>query len=40
MAALKPGLPPGVEIVETYDRSTLIDRAVEHLRDKLIEELK
>ncbi|OWQ48093.1 efflux RND transporter permease subunit [Roseateles noduli] len=38
IAALKPGLPPGVEIVETYDRSTLIDRAVDHLRNKLIEE--
>ena len=28
-------LPPGVEIVETYDRSELIERAVRHLRDKL-----
>ncbi len=36
--ALKPGLPPGVEIVPTYDRSGLIERAVSHLRDKLIEE--
>jgi copper/silver efflux system protein len=36
--ALKPGLPPGVEIVPTYDRSSLIERAVSHLRDKLIEE--
>ncbi len=38
LAALKPGLPPGVEIVETYDRSLLIDRAVANLRDKLVEE--
>jgi copper/silver efflux system protein len=36
--ALKPGLPPGVEIVPVYDRSGLIERAVSHLRDKLIEE--
>jgi Cu(I)/Ag(I) efflux system membrane protein CusA/SilA len=36
--ALKPGLPPGVEIVPTYDRSGLILRAVHHLRDKLVEE--
>ncbi len=35
---LKPGLPQGIEIVETYDRSALIERAVNHLRDKLIEE--
>ena len=35
---LKPGLPPGVEIVETYDRSALIERAVTNLRDKLVEE--
>ena len=35
---LKPGLPPGVEIVPAYDRSDLILRAINHLRDKLIEE--
>ena len=35
---LKKGLPPGVEIVTTYDRSGLIDRAVENLTSKLIEE--
>ena len=35
---LKPGLPPGVEIVPTYDRSDLIERAITHLRDKLVEE--
>jgi copper/silver efflux system protein len=35
---LKKSLPAGVEIVETYDRSGLIERAVAHLRDKLAEE--
>lgn len=35
---LKRSLPSGVEIVETYDRSSLIDRAVANLREKLIEE--
>ena len=35
---LKKSLPPGVEIVPTYDRSGLIDRAVENLNHKLIEE--
>ena len=35
---LRQGLPPGVEIVETYDRSALIERAVDNLRDKLVEE--
>ena len=38
LASLKPGLPPGVEIVETYDRSALIERAVSHLAEKLVEE--
>jgi Cu(I)/Ag(I) efflux system membrane protein CusA/SilA len=35
---LKPSLPPGVEIVPTYDRSSLIKRAVRNLGEKLIEE--
>ena len=35
---LKKGLPPGVELVTTYDRSGLIDRAVENLTGKLFEE--
>src|SRR3546814_7585307 len=35
---LKASLPPGVEIVPTYDRSKLIDRAIENLTSKLIEE--
>ncbi|MCY7389795.1 MAG: efflux RND transporter permease subunit [Burkholderiales bacterium] len=35
---LKPGLPAGIEIVPTYDRSDLINRAVDNLTSKLIEE--
>ena len=35
---LKPSLPDGVEIVPTYDRSALIERAVENLFEKLTEE--
>ncbi len=35
---LKSGLPEGVEIVPVYDRSSLIERAVDNLKDKLIEE--
>ncbi|PMV97147.1 MULTISPECIES: efflux RND transporter permease subunit [unclassified Pseudomonas] len=35
---LKSSLPAGVEIVTTYDRSKLIDRAVENLSYKLLEE--
>jgi Cu(I)/Ag(I) efflux system membrane protein CusA/SilA len=38
LESLKQGLPEGVEIVTTYDRSQLIDRAVSNLSDKLIEE--
>jgi copper/silver efflux system protein len=38
LESLKPSLPPGVEIVPTYDRSLLIDRSVDNLRSKLIEE--
>ncbi|WP_422059616.1 efflux RND transporter permease subunit [Sphingopyxis sp.] len=38
LAELKAGLPPGVEIVTTYDRSGLIDRAVDNLTSKLVEE--
>jgi Cu(I)/Ag(I) efflux system membrane protein CusA/SilA len=36
---LESTLPPGVKLVTTYDRSDLIDRAVENLRHTLIEEL-
>ena len=35
---LKPSLPQGVEVVETYDRSKLIDRAIDNLKLKLTEE--
>lgn len=35
---VKPSLPPGVELVITYDRSPLIEHAVATLREKLIEE--
>ena len=38
LETLKRGLPPGVEIVPTYDRSQLIDRSIGNLREKLIEE--
>ncbi|MEN8174515.1 MAG: efflux RND transporter permease subunit [Pseudomonadota bacterium] len=38
LEALRGGLPEGVEIVETYDRSALIHRAVDNLKEKLIEE--
>ena len=35
---LEKGLPAGVEIVPVYDRSKLINRAVDNLQKKLIEE--
>ena len=35
---LKKGLPDGVEIVPVYDRSALIERAVDNLAFKLLEE--
>ncbi len=38
LEALKAGLPEGVEIVPTYDRGGLIERAVDNLKGKLIEE--
>ena len=38
LEALKPSLPPGVEVVATYDRSRLIDRAIDNLATKLLEE--
>ena len=38
LETLKAGLPPGVEVVTTYDRSQLIDRAIENLSGKLVEE--
>jgi len=38
MHELSPSLPPGVEIVSTYDRSSLIERAIATLRTSLLEE--
>jgi len=38
LETLKKSLPAGVELVTTYDRSQLIDRAVDNLSHKLIEE--
>ena len=38
LATLKRSLPAGVEIVPTYDRSQLIDAAVENVWGKLLEE--
>ena len=35
---VKKGLPPGVVVTPVYDRSDLIDRAIENLRGKLLEE--
>ncbi|MDR1109634.1 MAG: efflux RND transporter permease subunit [Deltaproteobacteria bacterium] len=35
---LRPSLPEGVEIVTVYDRSQLIDRAIDNLSSKLTEE--
>ncbi len=39
LAELKPGLPPGVRIVTAYDRADLITRAVDNLKEKLVEEI-
>lgn len=38
LAELARSLPEGVEVVETYDRSALINRAVDTLQGKLVEE--
>ncbi|KDA00933.1 efflux RND transporter permease subunit, partial [Hyphomonas oceanitis] len=38
LETLKESLPEGVEIVTTYDRSSLIERAVDTLKEKLLEE--
>ncbi len=38
LRTLQAGLPKGVEIVPTYDRSSLIERAVDNLSHKLLEE--
>ena len=38
LAEVKPSLPPGVEIVTTYDRSDLIHRSIGTLKRTIIEE--
>ncbi|QDP71403.1 efflux RND transporter permease subunit [Legionella israelensis] len=38
LASLQQSLPKGVKIVETYNRSSLIHRAIETLQSKLVEE--
>jgi Cu(I)/Ag(I) efflux system membrane protein CusA/SilA len=35
---IQSALPPGVEFVTTYDRSALIERSIDTLKEKLIEE--
>jgi len=39
MKALQAGLPEGVEIITAYDRSDLIYRAIDTLKEKLLEEM-
>ncbi|MBS0189027.1 MAG: efflux RND transporter permease subunit [Planctomycetes bacterium] len=39
LASLEDGLPPGVTIKATYDRSNLINRSVATLRNTLVEEI-
>jgi len=39
LTELKPSLPAGVEVVTTYDRSDLIERAIHTVKDKLVEEV-
>jgi Cu(I)/Ag(I) efflux system membrane protein CusA/SilA len=38
LAELGESLPPGVEIVPVYDRAPLIERAIDNLREKLLEQ--
>ena len=39
LAALAPGLPPGVKVTSFYDRSDLIGRAIDTLKHALTEEI-
>jgi Cu(I)/Ag(I) efflux system membrane protein CusA/SilA len=39
IAQIEPGLPAGVKIVPFYDRSTLIEQAIDTLRQALLEEM-
>ncbi len=36
---LKPSMPPGVEVVTSYDRSELINSAIDTVKEKLVEEI-
>jgi len=36
---IEPGLPPGVKVLTAYDRSDLIHRSIDNLRQTLIEEM-
>lgn len=38
LKSLKSSLPDGVKIIETYDRSSLINNAIDNLSSKLVEE--
>jgi Cu(I)/Ag(I) efflux system membrane protein CusA/SilA len=38
LAELSDSLPPGIEIVPVYDRAPLIERAVDNLREKLLQQ--
>ncbi len=39
LADLESGLPPGVAVIPTYDRSALIERSIDTLKTTLIEEM-
>jgi Cu(I)/Ag(I) efflux system membrane protein CusA/SilA len=39
LSELKPSFPAGVEVVTTYDRSGLIERSIDTVKDKLGEEI-
>ena len=39
LGELKRSLPDGVDVITTYDRSELIERAVNTVKDKLVEEI-
>jgi len=39
LKSIEPSLPEGVRVVTTYDRSVLIDHAIDTLREKLVEEM-
>jgi copper/silver efflux system protein len=36
---VRPALPPGVELVTTYDRSELIERSIDNLKEELVTEM-